>query len=83
MSVLNDFNSWKGFLSGLLQQAESDGMSEQPLNGIAYEVGDYLANSVEPENSEQAVLKELWTASQEERQAIASTMMKLVQGKSE
>lgn len=84
MSVLDNFDTWKEFLSNRLQQAQSEGMSQQSANNVAYEVGDYLANSVDAKNSEQAILKELWSAaSTEERQALASTMMKLVQGKTE
>lgn len=80
MSVLDNFDTWKEFLSNRLQQAQSEGMSQQSANNVAYEVGDYLANSVDAKNNEEAVLRELWNAaSKQEKQALASTMVKLVQ----
>lgn len=80
MSVLENFETWKDFLSNRLHQAEEQGMSEDTISSVAYEVGDYLANSVEVKNDEAAVLRELWNvASEEEQQAIANTMVKLVQ----
>lgn len=80
MSVLENFDSWKGFLANRLEQAKSGGMSEEAISNVAYEVGDYLAQSVDVKNDEAAVLKELWNvASKEEQQAIANSMVKLVQ----
>lgn len=80
MSVLDDFETWKGFLANRLEQAQSEGMSQQTATNMAYEVGDYLAKSTDAKNNEEAVLRELWNAaSKEERQSIASSMVKLVQ----
>lgn len=80
MSILENFDTWKGFLANRLQQAQQQGMDQQTINSIAAEVGDYLAGNVDAKNKEEAVLKELWNAaSEQEQQAIASTMVKLVQ----
>ncbi|MFC3040358.1 DUF3243 domain-containing protein [Virgibacillus xinjiangensis] len=80
MSVLDNFDSWKGFLANKLQQAQQQGMSQQTISNMAEEVGDYLAQNVEAKNSEEAVLRELWNAaSEEEQQALANTMIKMVQ----
>jgi hypothetical protein len=80
MSVLDNFDSWKHFLANRLEQAQAQGMSQQTISQVAYEVGDYLAKSVDAKNSEEAVLRELWNAaSKEEQQAIANSMVKLVQ----
>ena len=80
MSVLYNFDTWKNFLTNRLQQAQQQGMDQQTITNIAAEVGDYLAQNVDAKNKEEAVLKELWNAaSEQEQQAIASTMVKLVQ----
>ncbi|MFC2950050.1 DUF3243 domain-containing protein [Virgibacillus sediminis] len=80
MSVLDNFDSWKGFLADKLQQAQQQGMNQQTISNMAEEVGDYLAQNVEAKNGEEAVLRELWNAaSEEEQQAIANTMIKMVQ----
>lgn len=68
------------FLANRIQQAQQQGMDQQTMSTVAAEVGDYLAQSVEAKNSEEAVLKELWNAaSEQEQQAIANIMIKLVQ----
>lgn len=80
MSVLDNFDSWKGFLSKRLEQAKSSGMEHETITNVAHEVGDYLAEHVDAKNKEEAVLKELWNAaSEEEQQAIASSMVRLVE----
>lgn len=80
MSILDNFDSWKGFLANRLQQAKEKGMDHDTITNLAHEVGDYLAEHVGAKNKEEAVLKELWTAaSEEEQQAIASAMVRLVQ----
>lgn len=80
MSVLDNFSTWKDFLSNKISQAKSHGMSNQAISNVAEHVGDYLSQHVEPENKEERMLQELWiAASEEERKAIASTMVKLVQ----
>ncbi|WLD95218.1 DUF3243 domain-containing protein [Alkalihalobacillus sp. AL-G] len=80
MSVLENWDQWKGFLGGRLRQAEDKGMNSNAITEVATEIGGYLADKVEPKNAEERVLKDLWSvASEEERHSIASTMVKLVQ----
>ncbi|MHA6251228.1 DUF3243 family protein [Oceanobacillus sp. CAU 1775] len=80
MSVLDNFDTWKGFLANRLQQAKENGMDHDTITNVAHEVGDYLAEHVGAKNKEEAVLKELWNAaSEEEQQAIASSMIKYVE----
>ncbi|MFC4023085.1 DUF3243 domain-containing protein [Oceanobacillus longus] len=79
MSVLDNFESWKGFLADRLEQAQQQGMDQQTISSVAAEVGDYLAQSVNAKTGEEAVLKELWNAaSEQEQQALANVMIKLV-----
>lgn len=80
MSVLDNFGQWKDFLSDRLNQAKGDGIDQQTISNLAYEVGDYLAQQVQPKNEEERLLAELWSvASPEEQHAIANMMVKLVQ----
>ena len=82
MSVLDNFGTWKEFLADKLDQAKDHGMSNETIANVAHHVGDYLSAQVEPQNEEQRVLQELWNAaSEEEQQAIANTMIRLVQNK--
>jgi len=79
LSILDNFNTWKEFLANRLQDAEKQGINEQTIQTLAHEVGDYLAENVSAKNPEEEVLKELWNAaSEEEQQAIANSMIKLI-----
>jgi hypothetical protein len=80
MSVLDNFDQWKGFLGDRLKQAEKQGMDQSTISNIATEIGGYLAEQVDPKNPEERVLSDLWNvANEEERHAIANIMVKLVQ----
>ncbi|MED1202005.1 DUF3243 domain-containing protein [Heyndrickxia acidicola] len=79
MSVLENWDQWKNFLGDRLNQAQSEGVEEETINGLAKQVGDYLAGQVDPKNEQERVLADLWSvASPDEQQAIASMMVKLV-----
>lgn len=79
MSVLNSFDGWKEFLGNRLDQAQEKGMDEGTTDHLATEVGDYLAEHVDPKNEEQRLLSDLWHAADEEqKQALAGTMVNLV-----
>ncbi|WP_270583308.1 DUF3243 domain-containing protein [Bacillus smithii] len=80
MSVLDSWEQWKDVLGDRLNQAKDQGMNQQAISDIAYQIGNYLANQVDPKNEQQRVLADLWSvASPEEQHAIANVMVKLVQ----
>ncbi|WP_202077214.1 DUF3243 domain-containing protein [Caldalkalibacillus salinus] len=79
MSVLDNFDHWKDFLGDRLDQGEHSGLDEHSINEIAFQIGDYLADQVDPQNDEERLLKQLWDVGDEkERHAIANLMVKLV-----
>ncbi|MBM7552683.1 DUF3243 domain-containing protein [Thalassobacillus pellis] len=80
MSVLDNFDSWKSFLGDRLHQAEGQGMNQNAVSEVAYEIGGYLAKQVDAKNDQEAMLRDLWNvADKEEQHAIANMMVKLVQ----
>jgi hypothetical protein len=80
MSVLDNFEQWKDFLADRLHQGQQQGVAGGTANEIAYQIGDYLAEQVEPKNNEERLLKQLWECSTEEEQhVLANLMVKLVQ----
>ncbi|AZV42341.1 DUF3243 domain-containing protein [Peribacillus asahii] len=80
MSVLDNWDQWKNFLGDRLHQGQSQGLEQGAISNLAYEIGDYLATQVDPKNEQERVLSDLWSvASEEERHAIASVMVKLVE----
>lgn len=83
MSVLENWEQWKNFLGDRLDQAQRQGMSDEIINQMAHQVGDYLAKQVDPKNEQERVLSDLWSvASEEEQQSIARVMVKLVENNS-
>ncbi|WP_054028925.1 DUF3243 domain-containing protein [Bacillus sp. FJAT-28004] len=79
-TVLSNFATWKHFLADRVSQAKKIGMTEETISSLAYEIGTFLEEKVDPKNEEQRVLKELWDAGDEaERKTLACLMVKLVQ----
>ncbi|MCM3625883.1 DUF3243 domain-containing protein [Paenibacillus glycanilyticus] len=79
-NVLSSFDNWKEFLSDRVAQAKSNGMSEETIKNLAYEIGSFLDEKVDPKNEQQRVLKQLWDAGDEhERKTVAGLMVKLVE----
>lgn len=79
MTVLDNFEQWKSFLNERVQQAEAAGMNKDAIVDAAYQIGDYLAEDIDPKNREQRVLQELWKVGDENQQkTLAELMVKLV-----
>ncbi|WMT39141.1 DUF3243 domain-containing protein [Paenibacillus sp. D2_2] len=77
-TVLKNFNTWKKFLGERVQHAEKAGFSEEAIANLAYEIGGFLEDKVDPQNESNRALKELWDVGDEtERKTIARLMVKL------
>ncbi|MBA9086061.1 hypothetical protein FHR92_002534 [Fontibacillus solani] len=77
-TVVKNFDRWKKFLGERVQHAENIGMSEEAIANLAYEIGGFLDEKVDPQNDSNRVLKEIWdVGSEEERKTIARLMVKL------
>jgi len=80
MSVLGNYDNWKNFLGDRVSQAKAVGLSEDTIAKLAYEIGDFLDEKVDPKNGPERALKELWAVgSDDERKTIARLMVKLVE----
>lgn len=78
-TVLSNFDSWKQFLADRLEQGKKLGLTDDTIANLAYEIGSFLDERVDPKNEEQRVLKEIWDAGdEEERKTLARLMCKLV-----
>jgi len=75
MSVLDNFSSWKEFLNERVDQAQKVGMNNETISNLAFQIGDYLAEQVDPKNNEEKLLKELWESSNEEQQKVLAQIM--------
>jgi hypothetical protein len=78
-TILSIFDRWKQYLGEQVTQAERSGMSEQVINKLAYQLGEFLAKNVDPKNDQERLLKDLWdVASEDEQKVIAKLMVRLV-----
>lgn len=75
MSVLENFSDWRQFLNDRVDQAQKMGMNDETISNLAYQIGDYLAQQVDPKNNEERLLKELWDASDEHQQQVLAQVM--------
>ncbi|CAM4320402.1 hypothetical protein HMSSN036_35870 [Paenibacillus macerans] len=77
-TVLKNFDTWKKFLGDRVEHAEKAGFSEEAITNLAYEIGGFLEDKVDPQNDSNRVLKEIWeVGSEDERKTIARLMVKL------
>ncbi|WP_128894180.1 DUF3243 domain-containing protein [Longirhabdus pacifica] len=78
-TVLDSFDKWKNFLAQRVNQAQKIGINDEMIAKLAYEIGDFLDEKVEPRNDQELLLKELWdVADESERKVMATLMVKLV-----
>jgi len=78
-TVLGTYEKWKQFLGDRVRQARAMGMSDDAIKALAKEIGDFLANKIDPKNNEERVLRELWAVCDEnEKRMLAGIMVKLV-----
>jgi hypothetical protein len=79
MSVLSNFDQWKEFLGDRVGQAVDAGMAKDKVSNVAYRVGEYLADKVDPKNEQERLLQQMWNVSgEEDRHALARVMVNLV-----
>jgi hypothetical protein len=77
--VLENFEKWQEFLGNRVEAAQNKGMSNEKIADVAYQIGGFLADKIDPKNSQERLLKEMWdVSSEEDRHALARTMVNLV-----
>ena len=82
MAILESWNKWTSFLGQNVTDAKESGIPRRMIQQSAVQMGEYLANNVEPQNEQERVLSDMWSvADKDEKEAIASCVIKLVQSK--
>jgi len=75
------WDEWKDVLGRAVNTARTMGMSDERIENLAYQVGEYLATHARPASPEQRVLRELWGAgNEEEKKTLARLVAKVVDG---
>jgi len=80
MEVDMSWNTWKKALGKAVRTADVVGISDDTVDKLAYRLGDFFANNLDPANREQRLLKELWEVGEEgEKKALAKMITRLVE----
>jgi hypothetical protein len=78
MEYVGDWEKWRGNLRRAVSVGKAVGMSEQEMEGLATQIGDFLAEKVCPATPEEQLLKEMWNVAEpDERKVIAGLMVKM------
>lgn len=79
IEVGEDWEKWKHSLARAVDMGEMVGISHQNIEKIAYTMGEFLHDRIDPANREQRVLADLWSvADSDERKNLASMIVKMV-----
>ena len=80
INVINDWNKWKKTLYNMISMGETVGLSDDTIAKLGSKVGEFLSSTVDPENREQRLLKELFEASNKSEQKIlTSVIIKMIE----
>ncbi|GLB59966.1 DUF3243 domain-containing protein [Cytobacillus sp. NCCP-133] len=78
--ILSSFDEFKSYLSERFELGKKLGLNEEQLAVTAEKVAAYLAENVNPRNSEEQLLKELWkVGDEEERHKLAHMLVRLTE----
>jgi len=78
MRTVESYQKWQDFLGKSVKFLEKLGISDDNIAGIAKGMGDFLAGSIDPENPQQRVLKDLWdSANEHEQYTLARLVMRM------
>lgn len=81
-TVLETFDKWKAFLAERVNQAQAVGLSDETISKLAFQIGEFLQDKVDPQNGEELLLKQMWeVGTEDERKTVARLMVKLVDQK--
>lgn len=74
-----EWSGWRQTLAQAVNTGEAMGMGKEEMAQKAEAVGDFLATSVDPQNPEQGILKELWEAADDrQQQELAKVLINVV-----
>ncbi|NLK97575.1 DUF3243 domain-containing protein [Defluviitalea saccharophila] len=79
-NTINDWGNWKNTIAKAVDLGQIVGLSDETISKVGTKIGNILNASVDPENGEQRLLKELWSvADDEDRQTLSKLIVKMVQ----
>ncbi|MDM5197706.1 DUF3243 domain-containing protein [Fictibacillus enclensis] len=78
--ILHNFEEFKSYLHTRVALGEKLGLDEETLAKAAQKVAEHLAQTEDPRNAEENLLKELWkVGDDQQKHQLAHMLIKLVQ----
>jgi len=78
IEYVGDWDEWRKNLRRAVKAGKKIGMSEQEIEALATQIGDFLVEKVCPATPEEELLREMWgVASNDERRTIAGLIVKM------
>lgn len=78
MEYVGDWQKWRKNLRQAVKVGRQMGMSEEEMEALARQIGDFLVEKVCPATPEEELLQEMWNvAAPEERKTLARLMVKM------
>ncbi len=78
MEYVGDWAEWRNNLRRAVSVGKKVGMSDEEIEALATQIGDFLAEKVCPATPEEELLKDMWgVATPKERKTIAGLMVKM------
>jgi len=78
MEYVGDWDKWRKNLRRAVRAGKQVGMSEQEIEALATQIGDFLVEKVCPATPEEELLREMWAvATPDERRMIAGLIVKM------
>lgn len=78
MDYVGNWGEWRDNLSQAVSAGKKLGMSQEQMENLATQIGDFLTENVCPETPEEEFLQEMWNvADPEERETIAKLLVKM------
>ena len=79
MDFMKGWVQWGATLKQAIEQGRKMGLSDETIQSLSANVGDFLATKVCPAAKEEELLKEMWdVASPDERKMLASIIFRMV-----
>jgi sulfur relay (sulfurtransferase) DsrC/TusE family protein len=79
MDFMKDWYQWRATLKEAIEQGRKMGLSDETIQSLSANVGDFLASKVCPATKEEELLREMWDiATPDERRTLASLIFRMV-----
>lgn len=79
VDFIKDWSQWRSVFKDAIHRARNFGMSNEMIQDLSVEVGEFLATRIYPATKQEELLKEMWdVATPNEQRTLATLIFKIV-----